>query len=187
MYRTNTARDVIASGLVHIDAGEGVTLTVPTDPAEGGGGVSADHPMLYDSDWWNITSLIPVAVTSGALWIRRTGMTVWLDFVTLQVAGLPAAGWHAWNALLPEGFRPPRTEYVALAPTLSRSAVAEGSEFATLNAPNWAMGPFRADANGRVIVYDAKDVELTKVFPIQGLLSFPVTSAPPTSVPGIPG
>ena len=34
MHRTNTARDAAASGLVHVDAGEGVTLTIPTTPPE---------------------------------------------------------------------------------------------------------------------------------------------------------
>lgn len=184
MYRTNSARDVSLTGNVRIDAGEGVTLTVPVTPAEGGGGVSPTHPMLYDSGWRNITSSVPVAVTSGNVYLRRTGMTVWLDFATLQVEALPAAAWHAWNALLPLGFRPLRTEYIALAPTWSRAAVAEGQEFGAQNAPNWAMGPLRADANGRVIVYDAKDVEATKVYPIQGLASFPVDSAPPTTLPG---
>lgn len=184
MFRTNSARDVSLTGKVRIDAGGGVTLTVPVTPAEGGDGVSPTHPMLYDSGWRNITSSIPVTVTSGNVYLRRTGMTVWLDFATLQVAALPAAAWHAWNALLPLGFRPPRTEYIALAPTWSRAAVAEGQEFGAQNAPNWAMGPLRVDANGRVIVYDAKDVEATKVYPIQGLASFPVDSAPPATLPG---
>lgn len=66
MHRINTPADVVTTGLVQVDAGQGVTLEVPLVPAEGGGGgVPADHPALYDSGWVDITPRIPDAVASG--------------------------------------------------------------------------------------------------------------------------
>lgn len=138
------------------------------------------HPMLYDSGWRDITALVPATVASGKVRLMRTGKTVWIDFEALQLQAPPSGTWHSWNALLPAGFRPARSLYAAIAPTWSRNAT--GGQ----NAPNWAMGPLRADLSGRVIVYDARDADSTTVYPIQGITSFPTPDAIPSSLPGTP-
>lgn len=128
------------------------------------------HPMLYDSGWRDITPRVPVTVTSGKVYLARSGGTVWLDFADLVVAAAPEASYHSWSGLLPAGFNVNRNwQYAPIAPSASTAAT----------------GPVRLATNGSIIVYNAKNGDGT-VRPIQGLTSFRTIETPPASLPGTP-
>lgn len=188
MYRTNSARDVIASGMVEVDAGEGVTLAVPLVPSEGGSGVSPDHPALYDSGWLDITSSIPDPVASGRLYLRRTGWIVWMDFNDILTVDPPANEWHTWPGIIPAGFSVPRQfTYVPLSFTGARVGVqdppVEEVDPDTLYNGAQALGPARLEPSGRAIIYGARTGDGTAALTVRGLASWPTTDAIPTSLP----
>ncbi|WP_193117027.1 hypothetical protein [Brachybacterium tyrofermentans] len=135
----------------------------------------------YDSGWRDITSLIPVPVTSGKLYLARTGSTVWLDFYNLLVTDVPSATWHSWGVTIPDGFRTARNwSYVPLAPTLSSRSSAN-----TFVNQSQALGPVRLAANGSLVIYSAKD-GAGAVQPIQGLVSWMTQESTPSMPPGKP-
>lgn len=192
MYRINTARDVVETGVARLDAGDGVTLTVPVTPTEGGGGgVSPDHPALYDSGWLDITSLIPDPLESGALYIRRTGYTVWMDFNDVLTVDPPSNEWHTWPGVIPEGFSVPRQfTYLPLAFTGARVGVVDEGEPQvdpdTLYNGAQALGPARLEPSGRAIIYGARSGDGTTPYRVRGLVSWPTTDPVPASLPGVP-
>lgn len=191
MYRTNTARDAISTGLVHVDAGEGVTLTIPTTPSEGGGDVSEDHPALYDSGWLDITSSIPDPVASGRLYLRRTAWTCWLDFNDIKTVDPPANEWHTWAGIVPAGFGVLHNfTALPLAFTGARIGVqdppVEEVHPDTLYNGAQALGPARIDLNGRVIIYGARSGDGLSPYTVRGLVSWPTTDPIPTTLPGSP-
>ena len=183
MYRMNSARDVIETGRVRIDAGMGVTLDAPLSAA------STTHPALYDSGWRDITSRIPVPVASGRVLIRRTGPTVWVDFDSLLTVDPPAAEWHTWNSFLPAGFGVFHNfTALPLAFTGARiGTVAEGEPQVnpdTLYNGAQALGPARFDLNGRAIIYGARSGDGQSAYTVRGMVSFPTSDPIPAALPG---
>lgn len=117
MYRINTARDAIESGRVEVDAGEGVTLTVPVEPVAGNG--------VYHSGLRNIADLLlegwrpySTAQAIGARIFRSdTTVTLALDLYwdganldEVSVGGLTT---FAQVLPLPSGFQPIGSGYIA--------------------------------------------------------------------------
>lgn len=153
MHRINTPADVVATGLVQVDAGQGVTLEVPLVPA--------DHPALYDSGLRDIRGLVDD--TSG--WdagraalvasVERQGQVVNVSFSNLvNIADPPPAGWV--DVLrLPYGFRPSDNQY--------------GTDF--------VGGRIRVLANGYIQVQNPTAV--LNYFGILLLTRDPAPSAPP--------
>ena len=193
MCRTNSARDVVATGRVDIDAGEGLELSLPTNPV-GQDDIDqriADHPALYDSGWLDITSSIPDPVASGRLYLRRTGATVWMDFNDIVTVDPPANEWHTWPGIIPAGFSVPRQfTYVPLSFTGARVGVqdppvAEVSPDTLYNGAQ-ALGPARLEPSGRAIIYGARSGDGLTPYTVRGLVSWPTTDAIPTSPPGTP-
>lgn len=134
----------------------------------------------YSSGVRDITSLVPVAVASGRLLLWRTGSQVWLDFDTLQPSDASEASSHSWTGFLPPGFRPYRNfPMLPLAPQFGLSGTG------TVSSSLHALGPVRPQVNGGVVIYGAKNAS-GQVRPIQGLISWPTTEAPPTTLPGTP-
>lgn len=130
MRRINDKDSVRDSGVVVIDAGDGVVVKTPTSTVD----------LAYDSGERDITSLIPAEVLSGALYAWRQDRTVWLDFRDLEVED-PVATYHSWSSLLPQGLTPARSYiYLNLAPVISASTT----------------GPVRIDRLGGVVVYSAR-------------------------------
>ena len=207
MHRTNSPSDVVSTGRVKIDAGEGVSLDVPVAPAapptwatlpgkpatfpssvgEVAGLAAAltakadsIHPMLYDSGWRDITSRIPVAVTSGKLWIRRTGWTVWLDFGDILTTSAPANEWQTWAGLIPSGYSVPRNYiYVPLSFTGARDSANTANPNTLYNSAQ-ALGPVRLETNGRAIVYGARTGDGLSPLTVRGLVSWPTLDSIPT-------
>lgn len=133
-------------------------------------------PTVPDTGWRNITTLMPVTLAAGAVYLRRLGNTVWLDLAGVSPTALPTNSWATWNSLIPVGFRVRRNwQYVAL-PQLSSSS---------------AGGPVRLATDGTVIVYRAKYMDTT-VTPnverngtVDGLISWTSDNAwPATPYPG---
>lgn len=191
MYRINSPREVVATGTVEIDAGEGVTLTVPTVPVDSGGGVSPDHPALYESGWRDITSSIPDPVASGRLYLRRTGYTVWMDFNDVLTVDAPANEWHTWPGIIPAGFSVPRQfTYVPLSFTGARVGIVDEGEPQvdpdTLYNGAQALGPVRLEPSGRAIIYGARSGDGATPYRVRGLVSWPTTDSIPTTLPGTP-
>lgn len=191
MYRINSPRDVVATGTVEIDAGEGVTLTVPTVPAESGGGVSPDHPALYESGWRDITSSIPASVASGRAYILRAGSTVWIDFDDLVTTDPPAAQWHDWSGFIAAGFRVRRSfTFVPIAFTGTRIGEPAPEE-PQINPDliynsSQALGPLRLDTAGRTIIYGARSGDGLSALIVRGTASWHTSDPIPTTLPGTP-
>lgn len=143
MHRINAPHEVAASGVVEVDAGAGIVMSVPVVPSEGGGGgnvtwatlpgkpdtfpaaththtqaqvtgldtalaskVDTTHPMLYDSGWRDITADLDGGHTSGSVYLRRVGKTVFMHVDALTYP--TKAGFKSWGAVVPAGFRPSR-------------------------------------------------------------------------------
>lgn len=94
MHRTNTPKSVAATGAVQIDAGEGVTFSVPVAGVDLG-------TIAYDSGLRKITDLATTR-TAGDIYLRRTGAMVFLQVLGL-VCSDQASGFTAFT--LPTGFR----------------------------------------------------------------------------------
>lgn len=94
MHRTNTPASVAATGAVQIDAGEGVTFSVPT------GGVDLGTA-TFDTGLLNINDLATTR-TAGDIYLRRSGVLVFLQVLGL-VCSDQAHGFTAFT--LPAGFR----------------------------------------------------------------------------------
>lgn len=94
MHRTNTPSDVAATGAVQIDAGEGVTFSVPA------GGIDLGT-VAFDTGLLNINDLAPTR-TAGDIYLRRAGVMVFLQVLGLRCSD-QAHGFTAFT--LPLGFR----------------------------------------------------------------------------------
>ena len=94
MHRTNTPADVAATGTIQIDAGEGVTFSVPVEGVDLG-------TIAYDSGLRNINGLAATR-TAGDIYLRRSGVVVFLQVLGL-VCSDQAHGFTAFT--LPTGFR----------------------------------------------------------------------------------
>lgn len=133
-----------------------------------------------DTDWRDITSQVPVPVTSGRLLLARFGSTAWLEFEALLVADPPSGSFHSWGSgTIPQGFRPSKFHYRPLAPQFGLNTL----NYVTLTAH--ASGPVRIAANGGLIVYGAKRGDNGNLLPIQGLVSWPTLEVLPTTLPGV--
>lgn len=93
MFRSNTVEDVQQTGLVRVDAGEGVELSIQVEP-------SAD----VDTGLRKITDAVSNR-TAGNIYLRRTGSMVFLQFTGLKYSS--QSTYPPTNLpILPDGFRP---------------------------------------------------------------------------------
>lgn len=163
MLRTNTAADVANTGLVKIDAGEGVTLEVPTLPVTG---LAARLAALeYDSGWRDISATLPGYI-SGRAWLKRRGSTVWLDCYQLVVAD-QGTGWANLGNAIPSGFRMDTPGFTYLAVT------------AWINTR--APGPVRTSSGGGLLVYGMSGKK-----PLDATVCWPTEEPIPSVLPGDP-
>lgn len=89
MFRTNTPEQVLQSGYINVDAGEGVNVQVP------GPSVSTGLRRITD---------LVADRTAGDVYVWREGKMVFLQFTGLM---FEAQGFPVVNAIvIPEGFRP---------------------------------------------------------------------------------
>lgn len=91
MKRTNTSGDVAATGLVQVDAGTGVTFSIPVNPSS-----------PNDADWQTFTADGSSSTAGSTYELLRMGNTVLMN-VTGLVAGATSNG--VW-ASVPYGYRP---------------------------------------------------------------------------------
>lgn len=171
MLKINSAADVAATLVVKVDAGDGVQVDLPTNLSP----TTADRLTVLERDtgWRNITSLVSVPLTSGAVYLRRIGPTVWLDFATVVTQSLPGTSWHTWSGLIPAGFRVRRNWNYVSVPTVGSTTV---------------TGPARLATDGTVIIYGAGTYVdgggATRMKSVDGLISWTTDNAWPTTPVG---
>lgn len=177
MHRINTPADVVATGLVQVDAGQGVTLEVPLMP--GGGGVSPDDPALYRSGLRNVAADLATGWAPSTQGVRmsRQGATVTIALDVTRVGDL--ASNFADVLAIPEGFRPIMSGYIQPA-----KSAALGGEFPNPSVSGWWD---RLNTTAPLRFRDMPTGERFKDGQrLTNVISWQTIDPIPTSLPGIP-
>lgn len=119
--------------------------------------------LLVDTGWRNITALAQDASASGSLYLRREGKRVYVHANALTYTS--NMSFARLGAILPNGFRPPRTTDFASGRRLAADL----------------GGSLRFDASGNGYVY-----QVAANMAIYGIGSFLTDEAAPTTLPGSP-
>lgn len=164
MFRSNTVESVRATGLVQIDAGEGVALSVPVEP-----------PAVVETGLRKINDLSTTR-TAGDIYLWRSGKMVFVQFTGLRDSG-QGVGTGFGAVTLPVGFRPrlniiDPTPIHAVASELQYTQTEGGP---VLNVPRTIIG-----TNGLVRFFGADPVVA-----IYFTCSFMTADLPPSSLPGV--
>jgi len=164
MLKTNTASDVALSGLVKVDAGDGVALDIPTTIA------ARLAALEYDSGWRNINSFVTGWV-SGDLRVRRIGKIVHIQAYQLIAAEQATPGdWAIHNSLIPSGFRVDLSGFTWM--PVSTQPSSQNLDVG---------GPFRIDRFGHAAIYQVKPTRRLNL-----LASWTTADAIPSPLPGTP-
>lgn len=179
MHRINSPNDVVATGVVEVDAGAGITMSVPVVPAEGGGGVPADHPLLYMSGQRNVASTLLTGWTAAPTGVRlsRQGSTVTLALDVYRVGDLASSSVDV--VPIPSGFRPITSGYIQPA----KSAALAG------DLPNPAVNGWwdRLNTSSPLRFRDMPSGERFKDGQrLTNVISWQTVDPIPTSLPGVP-
>ena len=187
MHRINSPHDVVATGVVQVDAGAGVTLSVPVAPSEGGGGVSPDHPLLYMSGQRTVASTLLTgwAAAPTGVKISRQGSTVTLAIDVTRTSDLTG---FAEVLPIPLGFRPITSGYIAP----GKSATYNDGTTTHLAVDGWwdrtgTSSPLRfRDIVNRLTYQEGATATFKAGQRLTSVITWQTADAIPTSLPGTP-
>lgn len=192
MLRTNSFSNMASTGEADLDLGAGVTARIPVKSAErvktletamvtidntvgrrafAWDAGNARQQMVYGDTGWRqlVTNGSGVAAdNTGAVHLRRTGLTVWIRFANVKPAD-PSASLANMGTLITAGFRP-----------------VDNQAFGFIGDTG-ALSPHIVAIFNKGVVYVQRPTNFASTIPdgnYQGTFSFPTDDAWPTTLPG---